>query len=347
MYGDEKNMGKNKVEIYGTLGPACQQQEILEKMFLYGMTGMRLNLSHTGLEQCSSWLESFRTAAKNVSLLPKLLIDLQGPELRVGSIKECELPVGAAVCLGEGGISVPQIIFEQMEPGQQILLDDGKFLLEATEVTKADGKAAARCRVLRGGLLKPRKSIALPGLAVHAPALTESDYKNLKLAKEHGVTGVMLPFVRSAEDLKCLRKALTEAEASEVKIFAKIENMDGVKKLPELLPYADEIVIARGDLGNAVPLWELPALQYEIGNMCREAGRPYMVVTQMLASMEHAAVPTRAEVSDIFYAVLHGASSVMLTGETAVGEYPAEAMEYMCRTVESACKHIKSGFSKS
>ena len=150
----------------------------------------------------------------------------------------------------------------------------------------------------------------------------------------------MLPFVRSPEDLKILGGVLKEADAGHIRIFAKIENKDGQEKLPELLPYADEIVIARGDLGNSMPLWELPRAQYEIGNLCRQAGKPYMVVTQMLASMEHAAVPTRAEVSDIFYAILHGASSVMLTGETAAGEYPVEAMEYMCKTVKSAVGYL-------
>lgn len=327
-------MRTRKVEIYGTLGPACQRQEVLEEMFRCGMTGMRLNLSHTSLRHCAGWLESMQEAASGAQVSPKLLIDLQGPELRVGNVEPCELPAGISVVLGEGGISVPQLIFSKLKPGQQVLLDDGKILLETEEVLGAPG--SARCRVLRGGILKSRKSLALPGLSLELPTLTESDYSNLALAREFGVTGVMLPFVRSQEDVKNLRKALEDAGAGEIGIFAKIENMEGVDKLETFLPYADEIVIARGDLGNSMPLWELPGIQYRIGELCRRAGKPYMVVTQMLASMEHAAVPTRAEVSDIFYAVLHGASSVMLTGETAAGEYPVEAMRYLCRTVETA-----------
>ena len=371
-----------KINIYGTLGPACGQQEILEKMFACGMTGMRLNLSHTGLAGCGAWLQSFRRAAGKAGRKPKLLIDLQGPELRTGVLTPRELTAGEVVELaacGPGRIPVPRMVLEALKPGQQILLDDGKFLLEvcsesagtnsagmnsagadsagtnsagangagidstgmSSAGTDMAGKDRARslavpCRVLRGGLLKSRKSIALPGLTLHPSTLTESDLANLRLAGEYGVTGVMLPFVRGAEDLKVLRRALGETGGEDIRIFAKIENLEGVRKLPELLPYADEIVIARGDLGNAMPLWKLPAVQYEIGNCCRKAGKPYMVVTQMLASMEHAAVPTRAEVSDIFYAVLHGASSVMLTGETAAGEYPAEAMAYLCKTVETA-----------
>lgn len=343
------------VDIYGTLGPSCQQQEILEKMFSDGMTGMRLNLSHTSLLRCEEWLENFHQAAKTAGVEPKLLIDLQGPELRVGNIEPCNMPTEAEVYLGRNGISVPQVIFAEMRPGQQILLDDGKLLLEVLEVTvesssgteaedcagephgAGNGAAcSARCRVLRGGFLKPRKSIALPGMKISSPTLTESDIANLQEAGKYGVTGVMLPFVRDAKDLKTLRKALQEAGAEHIRIFAKIENQDGVRQLESLLPFTDEIVIARGDLGNAMPLWELPGVQLEIGEKCKKAGIPYMVVTQMLATMEHAPVPTRAEVSDIFYAVIHGASAVMLTGETAAGEYPAEAMNYMCRTVAEA-----------
>ncbi len=320
------------IDCYGTLGPACQSQEMLEEMFRRGMTGVRLNLSHTSLYQCSAWLENFRDAASEAGIKPKLLIDLQGPELRVGNTKPCQLPTGTRVLVGEEGVRIPLGALGLIKPGQQMLLDDGRLLLEVEEVLKGN----VSCRVLRGGLLKPRKSLALPGIALDLPTLTEGDRRNLAAAREFGVTGVMLPFVRNDRDLKNLREALEEADAGNVRIFAKIENMDGVDRLSQLLPFADEIVIARGDLGNSMPLWELPSVQYQIGEMCTKAHKPYMVVTQMLASMEHAAVPTRAEVSDIFYAVLHGASSVMLTGETAAGEYPVEAMHYLCRTAEAA-----------
>lgn len=321
------------IDCYGTLGPACQSPEILEEMFQRGMTGVRLNLSHISLHQCSAWLENLQYGASAAGVKPKLLIDLQGPELRVGNAEPCELPKGTHVMAGEEGVLIPSTALGHIKRGQQLLLDDGKILLEAEEVFGAN----VRCRVIRGGLLKPRKSLALPGVVIDLPTMTEGDRRNLAVAKEFGVTGVMLPFVRNDGDLKNLREALEEADAGDVRIFAKIENSEGVNRLARLLPYADEIVIARGDLGNSMPLWELPGVQYRIGEMCTQAGKPYMVVTQMLSSMEHAAVPTRAEVSDIFYAVLHGASSVMLTGETAAGEYPVEAMHYLCRTVEAAC----------
>jgi pyruvate kinase len=152
----------------------------------------------------------------------------------------------------------------------------------------------------------------------------------------------MQPFVRSREDLMEVRGALDAAGGKKIRLFAKIENMAGVNSLGELIPHCDEIVIARGDLGNAVPLWELPAVQKRIAAACRAAGRDFMVVTQMLDSMTHRQVPTRAEVSDIFNAVLDGAASVMVTGETAAGDYPVLAIRYLTRTVREAEAYIGS-----
>ena len=172
--------------------------------------------------------------------------------------------------------------------------------------------------------------------------MTDSDRENLRLAGDYGVTGVMQPFVRSRADLEAVRGALDEAGGQAIRLFAKIENLDGAARLAELIPAAGEIVIARGDLGNSGPLWQLPALQKRIAAACRQAGRPFMVVTQMLASMEQSPVPTRAEVSDIFNAVLDGASSVMLTGETAVGRYPVEAMTYLVHTVREAERYLRT-----
>ena len=166
--------------------------------------------------------------------------------------------------------------------------------------------------------------------------MTEADLQNLQLAEACGVTGVMLPFVRGAEDIRTLRRALEQAGAGQIRILAKIANLAGVRTLPEFLPLVDEVVIARRDLGNAMPLWELPRCQKQLSAVCRSAGVPFMVVTQMLDSMCSRAVPTRAEVSDIYNAVADGASSVMLTGETAAGQYPVEAMEYLVRTARTA-----------
>ncbi|MFR1109807.1 MAG: pyruvate kinase [Anaerotruncus colihominis] len=324
------------LDFYGTLGPACCGTDTLSDLFSAGMTGMRLNLSHTNLADCGAWLANLHEAAARARLSPQLLIDLRGPELRVGELP-APLPLMEGTCailaaddeaMDTGTIPVPPLIFSALRAGQEILLDDGALLLRVD--TPGDGRVL--CTVLRGGILHPRKSIALPGAALRPPTLTQSDLENLSRANAYGVTGVMLPFVRDEHDLLTLRRALLDAGAPQIAVFAKLENKAGLSALSRLLPYADHIVVARGDLGNDMPLWELPAAQKRAAAICRAAGKPFMVVTQLLHSMQQAAVPTRAEVCDIFNAVLDGASSLMLTGETAVGAYPVQAMRYLCAT---------------
>ena len=395
------------VNIYGTLGPACASEKVLAEMFSLGMTGMRLNLSHVTLAESGELIGKMKRAAEKCGVKPQLLVDLQGPELRTGTITEpvslkngdiveiCGIPekvkdsveVGTdrkevvqkaenkdttkiaseKTTLGKSSgnadrvknksdhvkvpgeyakIMLPELTFPYLVPGQEVLLDDGKIHLKVVEKPEnVDGNGGENtqekryfAKVLWGGLLKSRKSAALPGAKIYPPTLTNSDLANIQIAKEMGVTGVMQPFVRDHRDLECVKEALREAGAEDISLFAKIENMDGVRKLEELFPAADEIVIARGDLGNAVHLWDLPGVQRQISEKCRAAGKPFMVVTQMLASMERSPVPTRAEVNDIFHAVMDGAASIMVTGETAVGDYPVEVIRYMVNTVRSAEK---------
>ena len=389
------------VKIYGTLGPACQDEKILTEMFALGMTGMRLNLSHVTLAESGELIGKMKWAAESCGVKPQLLIDLQGPELRTGAVAEPILlknEENVEICAADwktenerndrcgdmdlirsatdqkdqkvvefleknsreeltetadkkknsesspvqnrtsaqrvsARIELPDITIPYLIPGQEILLDDGKIHLKVVENSEniKPGSGEKRryfAKVLWGGLLKSRKSAAFPGAKINSPTLTKADLENIRLAKEMGVTGVMQPFVRGREDLECVKNALQEAGAEDVKLFAKIENLDGVRKLEELLPGADEIVIARGDLGNAVHLWDLPSVQREISQKCQATGK--------LASMERNPVPTRAEVNDIFHAVLDGASSVMVTGETAAGDYPVEVIRYLVNTVRSA-----------
>lgn len=352
-------------KIYGTIGPACQDTDMLVRLFEEGMTGVRLNLSHTSLRDASDWIahihEAYRRCNRNrqkektaaLSDMPEILMDLQGPELRIGRLGvKRQLETGDGITLVADGqnnlfdpteIPVPEILFPYLKPEQEILLDDGKILLKTEELFRVKNGFAAETTVVRGGMLSERKSIALPGALLYPPTLTESDLRNISEAKKYGITGVMLPFVRNQEDLGNLKQELINGNVGNIRIFAKIENVDGVEQLPELLPHCDEIVIARGDLGNAVPLWKLPAIQAHIAAVCREKRQPFMVVTQMLASMEDKPFPTRAEVSDIFRAVLEGAASVMLTGETAAGAYPVEAMRYMVNTVREAENYMKKG----
>ncbi len=319
--------------LFGTLGPACAQRETLRAMMAAGMDGVRLNLSHTTLQQSSPWLEELQAASALEGVKPLLLVDLQGPELRIGSLKQpLKLVDGSRVVLGKDGLEIPEVLLPHLKNGGQVMLDDGKLLLKV-EMSAPTG---AICRVERGGLLQSRKSIALPGVEIDSPALTAADLGNISRAKQYGVGGVMQPFVRGPQDLRALRMALQAVDAPDIKIYAKLENRRGVQQLENLLPEADEMVIARGDLGNAYPLWELIGVQKEIAAICRAANKPFMVVTQMLSSMERSPVPTRAEVSDVFNAVLDGASSLMVTGETAVGQYPVQVMEYLAKTAARA-----------
>jgi pyruvate kinase len=296
-------------------------------MLRLGMTGVRLNLSHITLPQAADELAALRKAQEAVGVRAELLIDMRGPELRIGALA-APLLLKDGETLPLGLLPLPPEVREALRTGQELLLDDGKLLLTVVRGEKA--------HVNRGGVLQSRKSVALPGKEIRLPTLTGEDLQNIALAGEYGVTGLMQPFVRSRADLDAVRAALTAAGCGGVRILAKVESREGIEKLPELIDGCDEIVIARGDLGNAMPLWELPAAQKRIAARCREAGRDFMVVTQMLSSMEQAPVPTRAEVSDIFNAVLDGAASVMVTGETAAGKYPAEAMRYLVNTVRQA-----------
>lgn len=325
------------IRIYGTLGPACDQAETLEEMLRLGMTGLRLNLSHVSLREAAGELRQLREAEARCGKKAELLIDMQGPELRIGKLS-APILFRAGETVDLDALPFPQAVRDAIEPGQELLLDDGKLLLTALRGGKA--------HVNRGGVLQSRKSVALPGKSIRLPALTEEDRRNIAAAREVGVSALMQPFVRSREDLEAVRAALNEAGCGHIRLLAKVESREGMEKLPELLGACDEIVIARGDLGNAMPLWELPSAQKRIAAACRAAGRDFMVVTQMLASMEQNPVPTRAEVSDIFNAVLDGAASVMVTGETAAGKWPVETIRYLTETVRQAEVYKKEGNMK-
>jgi len=375
-----------QIELFGTLGPSCSEVSVLKEMIEEGMTGMRLNLSHSSLTQAAGLIRSYHEAAALCGVSPELLIDLQGPELRIGALQRpVELPDGAVFWLAEdrfvknsvltgqpaeamNGLPVApapndlplvpaaEHIIRAMNTGDRVLFDDGAIEAEvilapdvsgatplAPEGPDVSGVAPlrARLRVVRGGVLKSRKSLKIVDRSVDGPVLTPQDFQNLQLVREYGVTSVMLPFVRSGRDLRTLRAAMEELGCGDLRIFAKIENREGVAHIEDIIPEADMVVIARGDLGNDVPLWELPGVQIDLGEACKAAGKPFLVVTQLLYSMTERPVPTRAEMSDIFYAVTGGASALMLTNETAAGKYPAAAMRYLRLAAEAAMRYLR------
>lgn len=323
------------MEFYATLGEPCAKRDVLDRLFRAGMTGIRVNLSHTSLDKCAPLLEKLywpaaRAAGREDA---SLILDLQGPELRVGELPgPIRLREGDELLLGDGGIPVPQGILRAAGRGQQISIDDGALLLEVRRASPA----VLLCRVLRGGPLLSRKSLSLLGTDVDTPTLTPADLDNLRQAGRYGVTHILQPFVRNRQDVDTLRGTLDSLGLEQVRIMAKIEEHQGLEHLDEIIAGADQLCIARGDLGNSMPLWKLPGVQKDISRRCRAAEVPFCLVTQLLWSMEQRPVPTRAEVSDIYNGVLDGASSLMLTGETAAGKWPVQAMEYLVRTAREA-----------
>ena len=323
------------MEFYATLGDACASREAVEGLFRAGMTGARLNLSHTSLAQRAPLLEEvYWPAARRAGReRAHLILDLQGPELRLGELPEpIPLEEGERLTLGEGGVPAPRSLVQAARPGQRISIDDAALLLEV----EGSLPGGLRCRTLRGGTLQSRKSLALLGADVDAPTLTPADLENLAQAGRFGVTHILQPFVRGRRDVETLRRTLDGLGLERVQIMAKIENGQGLRELDGILAAADQICIARGDLGNSMPLWKLPGTQKELARRCRAEGKPFCLVTQLLWSMERRPVPTRAEVCDIYNGVLDGASSLMLTGETAIGRWPVQAMDYLVKTAREA-----------
>ena len=266
---------------------------------------------------------------------------MAGPELRIGRFQgQMQLDAGGIFYIGTKGIPLDKNILTYLDNGLAILLDDWKIMAEVI-IKDPD---YCKIRIKRGGVLTQRKSITVLGKEITLSAITQVDISNLQVAGGLGITGIMQPFVRSREDPIAVRKALNENGCSHLKVYAKIENHAGINNLETFADVCDEVVIARGDLGNSMPLCELPRVQKDISKICNISNVPFMVVTQMLSSMENSEVPTRAEVSDIFNAVIDGAASVMVTGETAVGKFPVEVIRYLANTVKEAAKYRGSTF---
>ena len=315
---------------YATLGPSCCDAAALSALLRRGVTGFRLNLSHTPLAARTDWIDALHEAERKTGLRAQLMIDLRGPEVRIGSLP-APLPLaeGAAVTLG-ADIPVDGDVLDALRPGMTVLLDDGAMAL-----TVVDGGV---CRVIRGGTLTGHKSLTLEGVDLRRPALCEADLADLSQAAALGVNAVMQPFVRSAGDLRVVRQTMAENGLAAAELFAKVENQPGLDALPDWLALCDVVTIARGDLGSSLPLERLPAAQKHIAALCRSRGKLFLVVTQLLHSMIDHPSPTRAEVLDVYNAVLDGADCLMLTGETAQGRYPLESADWLIRVAQEAEK---------
>lgn len=336
---------RHQLKLYGTFGPSCHTVDTLVDMLRAGMTGIRLNLSHSDLKSCHEWMMNLHKASEVTHIVPDLLCDLGGRELRVGRInKPITLKEQADVILYRVGagdststhpsIPIPEILIDRLVDNDAwpviLKLDDGKLTLQVTEAKRTDDEETILlAKVMVGGTLSSRKSIACEQLDLNLPPVSQEDLENMGYFGTYGVSGIMVPFTQYPKDLIEIKSILAQRGLVHIKIFAKIENETGLENLPSLIPHCDEIIIARGDLGNNLPMKKVPLAQKKIAALCQRTKTPFMVVTQMLASMEESSTPTRAEVSDIFNAVLDGASSLMLTGETAAGKHPLEAMKVL------------------
>ncbi len=324
------------LEFYGTLGPSCCSKEVLIQLIEEGMTGIRLNLSHGSIQECKQWIEAFHEACRIKNQNLDFMIDMHGPELRLQNFQNPLVLSDSEIIILDHKI-LPDTVITHAVTNDLLLMDDGKIQLCVLE-KKCH---ALVCKVMLAGTLKPRKSVAIQGKTILGPVLTKSDLNNLKSAKAYGVSSIMQPFVTSKEDLIKIKETLQKLNLGHLKIYAKIENMLGVEHLEEIAEECDVIVIARGDLANACTLEKLPCNQKKIEKICKAHHKPYMVVTEMLHSMISHPTATRAEVSDIFHAVYHGASYIMLTSETASGKYPVEAMRTFVKTARYAEEYMK------
>ncbi|HUU66708.1 MAG TPA: pyruvate kinase [Methyloceanibacter sp.] len=325
-----------RVKIVATLGPASTNEEMMRRLFEAGADVFRVNMSHAthdGLREVHAIARKLET---EFSRPIGLLVDLQGPKLRVGKIESGAIRLTQGDILsfvrreaigGLGRVQLPHPeIFEAVEKGHTLLLDDGKLKLRVVEASDVRIDA----EVMTSGVLGSRKGISLPDTVIPMGALTDKDRADLECAMSLGVAWVALSFVQRAEDVAEARKIARGRSA----IMAKIEKPSAVNHLKEIIELADGIMVARGDLGVEMPVEKVPGLQKQISRAARNAGKPVVVATQMLESMIYAPVPTRAEVSDVATAVFEGADAVMLSAESAVGKYPVEAVATMDRVAK-------------
>jgi pyruvate kinase len=326
-------LAPRRTKIVATIGPASSDPAVLRQL-LQLIDGARLNFSHGTHEDHAERARAIRAASEEVGRPIALIADLQGPKLRIGNLDEpVELERGEEVTIaGEDGATdgdlpiAPAVLGSVLQPGIDVLVDDGAVRLRVGRVDRG----RATCEVLVGGTVSSHKGVNLPGVQLPIPSLTRKDIDDLQFALELGVDFVALSFVRSASDVQAL-KTLIEASGSTAYVIAKIEKSEAVAVLDDILRDADAVMVARGDLGVEIGAAEVPLLQKRIILGALERGKPVITATQMLESMIHAPEPTRAEASDVANAILDGTSAIMLSGETAVGEFPFESVAYMDR----------------
>lgn len=334
-----------RTKIVCTIGPGCENVEILKKMMQAGMDVARLNFSHGTHAEHEKRIKLVRQAASEGSYNVALLLDTKGPEIRIGKFKE------EPVTLIEGNkviLTTEEILGDSerihvnysglpadVKQGDTVLIADGLIELKVLNSTEKE----IECEILNGGKLTSQKGVNVPGVKISLPAMTEQDISDIKFGIAQNMDFIAASFVRKPADVLAIREVLEEAGA-DLDIIAKIENREGVENVAEIIKVVDGIMVARGDLGVEIPAEEVPLLQKRIIDKCNRLGKPVITATQMLESMIQNPRPTRAEASDVANAIFDGTDAVMLSGETAVGKYPVEAVKTMAKIAECSEKAL-------
>ncbi|SFE22912.1 pyruvate kinase [Paenibacillus catalpae] len=331
-----------KAKIVCTIGPSSESLENTKKLIKAGMNVARLNFSHGDFEEHGNRIKNIGIANKELGSNVAILLDTKGPEIRLGKLKEepIELVQGERVTLTTeeilGDINRVPITYTDLPKdvsiGSTILIDDGLIGLTVEEVQGTE----IICRIVNSGQIKSKKGVNVPGVAISLPGITEKDANDIIFGIEMGIDFIAASFVRKASDVLEIRELLERHNASHIQIISKIENQQGVDNLDEILEVSDGLMVARGDLGVEIPAEEVPLVQKTMIEKCNRVGKPVITATQMLDSMQRNPRPTRAEASDVANAIFDGTDAIMLSGETAAGKYPVEAVTTMSRIAERA-----------
>ncbi|MBM6045102.1 pyruvate kinase [Staphylococcus epidermidis] len=332
-----------KTKIVCTIGPASESEEMLEKLMNAGMNVARLNFSHGSHEEHKARIDTIRKVAKRLNKTIGLLLDTKGPEIRTHNMKDglIVLEKGKEVIVSmnevEGTPEKFSVTYENLindvNIGSYILLDDGLVELQVKEINKDKGEV--KCDILNTGELKNKKGINLPGVKVNLPGITDKDADDIRFGIKENVDFIAASFVRRPSDVLDIRQILEE-EKAEITIFPKIENQEGIDNIEEILEVSDGLMVARGDMGVEIPPESVPMVQKDLIRKCNKLGKPVITATQMLDSMQRNPRATRAEASDVANAIYDGTDAVMLSGETAAGQYPEEAVKTMRNIAVSA-----------
>lgn len=333
---------RKKTKIVATLGPACSTREVLKLMIDAGVNVFRINFSHADYTDVKERIDMIRSLNDEFGYNTSILADLQGPKLRVGVMKEDVIVSPGDIITFQTGEDVPgtadRVYMNYKEfpgdvnPGERILLDDGKLIFEVLETNKTDEVKAI---VIQGGPLKSKKGVNLPNTKVSLPALTQKDIRDAIFAIKESVDWIALSFVRTPKDLEELQDLIAKHSDHKIPIIAKIEKPEAVENIDKIVAFCDGLMVARGDLGVEIPAQEVPLIQKKLINRAKTARIPVIVATQMMETMITSLTPTRAEVNDVANSVMDGTDAVMLSGETSVGNYPVQVIEKMTQIIEA------------